>query len=462
VGLVALDALIADQPARVRFIRGLLFGLGWLGPGMAWMVFLTVPGYPVAVGTYAAYIGAACAAAGRGRWRWLGLPAAIMIAETVRFAFPFGGVPLASLAISQAAGPLLGVARLGGAILLGGVTVAVAMTLRAAWTRAWKASGVMVAVLAVVVVYASVAPRGSAIGTMRIALVQGGGPQGTHAGDTAPGVVLQRHIDASSAVPTGVDLVVWPENVVNIDAPQTFATSHEREAIAAVAKRVGAPVAVGVTEDVPNRPGRFVNYQIMVNPDGSLGARYDKVRRVPFGEYLPLRWIIKHFPGADLVPHDAVAGHGPAVLDTTKGVLGVVISWEIFFGGRARDAIGHGGLVLLNPTNGASYRGTILQTQQVASSRLRAVETDRWVAQVSPTGFTAVITPGGHVVARSKVSEQRVIVATVGLRAGCTWYLQLGDKPVFALALVLLIVARIDLWRKILERRRLRAQSTLL
>jgi apolipoprotein N-acyltransferase len=265
--------------------------------------------------------------------------------------------------------------------------------------------------------------------------------------------VLQRHLDASSVVPAGVDLVVWPENVVNIDAPETVATSAARREIAAVAARVGAPVAVGVTEDVPDRPGRFVNYEIMVNPDGSLGARYDKVRRVPFGEYLPLRWIIKHFPGADLVPHDAIAGKGPATLDSPSGVLGVVISWEIFFGGRARDAIGHGGLMLLNPTNGASYRGTILQTQQVASSRLRAVETDRWVTQVSPTGFTAVVTPSGHVVARSKVSEQRVIVATVGLRTGCTWYVQLGDKPVFVLALGLLLVARFDLWRRLFRAR---------
>ena len=60
-------------------------------------------------------------------------------------------------------------------------------------------------------------------------------------------------------------------------------------------------------------------------------------------------------------------------------------------------------------------------------------------------------------VSRSKVSEQRVIVATVGLRTGCTWYLQLGDKPVFGLALGLLLVARFDLWRRLL-----RARSTLL
>ena len=66
-----------------------------------------------------------------------------------------------------------------------------------------------------------------------------------------------------------------------------------------------------------------------------------------------------------------------------------MISWEVFFGGRAREGVKHGGEVLLNPTNGASYTGTIVQTQQVASSRLRAIETGRWLVQAAPTGLLA-------------------------------------------------------------------------
>jgi apolipoprotein N-acyltransferase len=57
------------------------------------------------------------------------------------------------------------------------------------------------------------------------------------------------------------------------------------------------------------------------------------------------------------------------------GPVGVVISWEVFFPDRARDAIGHGGEILLNPTNGSSFTGTQVQAQQVASSQLRAIET---------------------------------------------------------------------------------------
>jgi apolipoprotein N-acyltransferase len=121
--------------------------------------------------------------------------------------------------------------------------------------------------------------------------------------------------------------------------------------------------------------------------------------------------------------------------------LGVVISWEVFFADRARDAVDHGGQVVLNPTNGSSYTGTILQTQQVASSRLRAVETGRWVVQAAPTGFSAFVTVDGDVRSRTKVSEQRVITDVVPLRTGTTWYTSMGDLPVVAMALVVLLLS---------------------
>ena len=109
--------------------------------------------------------------------------------------------------------------------------------------------------------------------------------------------------------------------------------------------------------------------------------------------------------------------------------MATVISWEVFFGGRAREGVTDGATVILNPTNGASYTGTIVQTQQVASSRLRAIETGRWVVQAAPTGFTAIINANGDVLQRTSVSEQRVIYATVDLRTGDTWYVSVGDGP---------------------------------
>ena len=121
-----------------------------------------------------------------------------------------------------------------------------------------------------------------------------------------------------------------------------------------------------------------------------------------------------------------------------------MISWEVFFGDRGRDAVNGRGReadVLLNPTNGSSYRGTILQSQQVSSSRLRAIETGRWVVQSSPTGFSAFVSDTGTVHQRSRVSEPRVEQREVPLRSGRTLYLRWGPWPPVVLAVVLIALA---------------------
>lgn len=455
VGLVGLELLVAAEPGRRQ--RAWLcwwFAFVWLGVGMAWMWFLTQPGYVVAAAIFATFHAAAGAAAPDGRWAVFARPAAHVLVEAVRLCFPFGGVPLASLAISQAAGPFVGVVRVGGVLLLAWFVWQLAALIAAAgrhapaaarWTApppGWRtlAAGAVAAVL--VLALAAVAPRGHDTGrTLRVAVVQGGGPQGTRASETGTREVFDRHIAATQTIPTGtpLDLVMWPENVIDTDEVP-FAESDKLAAVAAESARLGVPFTVGITED--DGPGRFTNAQVIVMPDGSVTSRYDKVRRVPFGEYIPLRGLLEGLGlPVDQVPNDAVAGDAPAVIELPGTTLGVVISWEVFFGGRARDAIGHGGQVLLNPTNGSSYTWTILQTQQVASSRLRAIEQGRWVVQAAPTGFSAFVSPDGDVYDRTAISETRVITRDVPLREGRTWYLRLGDKPFAALAALVLLVA---------------------
>ncbi|MFQ5558782.1 MAG: apolipoprotein N-acyltransferase, partial [Acidimicrobiales bacterium] len=184
------------------------------------------------------------------------------------------------------------------------------------------------------------------------------------------------------------------------------------------------------------------NYSLVITPDGEVVDRYDKVRLVPFGEFVPLRGLIESFSD-ELPGRDVRAGTGPAVMDSPVGRLGIAISWEVFFDGRARDAVGSGGEIILNPTNGSSYWLTILQSQQVASSRLRAIETDRWVLQAAPTGFSAVVDPDGDVLDRSGVSEQRVLRATVERREGRTLAVRWGYTPVLAAALASMVAAHV-------------------
>jgi len=136
-------------------------------------------------------------------------------------------------------------------------------------------------------------------------------------------------------------------------------------------------------------------------------------------------------PARDLRP-----GTGPAILDTSVGRLGIAISWEVFFEHRTRDAVQNGGEVILNPTNAASYWLTQVQTQQVAASRLRALETGRWVLQVAPTGFSAVIDPQGRVLQRTGVGEQAVLHHRVERRQGLTWASRMGTWPMAVLSLL--------------------------
>ena len=443
VGIAVFERLVLDQPRTVRFRRAFWFALGWYAPAMGWMWFLTAPGYVVASMMFAALAGVAVALVPAGRGWWYALPAAITLVEALRFCFPFGGVPLASLAISQVAGPLAPIARVGGAVLLTWVTLQLGVGLGLLTSAARRRTGMAaLGATAVVLAGAVVAPSGSPTGTtIEVAFVQGGGPQGTRAVNTDSRVVVERHLEATRSLEPGPDLVVWPENVIDV---ATFTESVELTEVAAEAARLGAPVLVGITEDVPGEDA-FLNAQVTVLPDGTVSSRYDKVRRVPFGEYMPLRGLLGALGApVDQVPRDAKAGTTPGYLDTPIGRVGVVISWEVFFGGRARDGIGKGGLFIVNPTNGSSYTGTVLQTQQVASSRLRAIENGRWEVQVSPTGFSAFVTPTGEVLQRTGVSERAVRTQEIELRTGRTLYNRLGDLPFVALAAVAGLVASLS------------------
>ena len=189
--------------------------------------------------------------------------------------------------------------------------------------------------------------------------------------------------------------------------------------VAAEAERLDAPIAVGVTEDSADGT-QFVNAQVVVSPDG------DGRRPVREGAPRPVRrvravaFVARGGRRAGRqIGRDAVAGTEPAYLELPDGTgLAVVISWEVFFGGRAREGVELGAEGILNPTNGSSYTGTIVQTQQVASSRLRAVENGRWVVQGAPTGFSAVVDADGEVLAAHLDQRTRVVYATSSCARG--------------------------------------------
>ena len=457
IGMALWVELLTEASPWRRAGLSALVSVSWLGPATVWMADFSLIGWPAALGAFAAMHAIAGALVPPDQRRRSAFCAAVTLAELLRWTWPFGGVPLATMAMAQVSGPLALAARIGGPLLLTGLTAVAGVTLAAILAGRWQPSAVGLAVLAVAALGAVFAPGSQHVGDadsrIVVAAVQGGGPQNTRADICEQRGVFERHLNTTrQQVRTPVDLVVWPEDVVHPSAERAVTPSRceqpllsqgeARAALSQLAVDLDAVVVAGLFERTADGDANR-NYVAAYDSSGTVVDTYDKVQLVPFGEYVPLRSTVEGFSD-ELPARDVRAGSSddPAVLDTALGPLGVSISWEIFFDHRARDAIGRGdGEILLNPTNGSSYWLTVVQTQQIASSRLRAIETDRWVVQAAPTGFSAVITPDGDVIERSAVSESRVVQTTVELRRGDTLAVRLGAWPTALAALVTLSMA---------------------
>lgn len=435
IGIAVFDRLLAGAAVKQRLGRGFVVGLALFTPTISWISQLTVPGYIIATLAYALMVGVAAMAVPPNWGRRPALIGAWVLCESLRGAWPFGGVPLSFLAVGQVAGPLAPIARVGGVLLIGAATVALGVALSALFTRELRpAASAFVAGMALIAV-ALVAPSGTETGeTIDVAYVQGGGPQGTRAINTDERKVFERHLKASEEVPPGLDLVLWPEDVVDTD--RTVQEAEEGRELEDLAAQLDTTLIVGTVEGVSSE--EFRNSSQVVTRAGEWIDQFIKVQRVPFGEFVPFRSLIEKVAPDTLAARDATISTQSGLLTTPPAKIATVISWEVFFGHRARSGVAAGGEMLYNPTNGATYTGTLVQTQQVASTRLRAIETGRWAVQVSPTGFSAFVSPTGDVLQRSSQVHPRVEVRrNMPLRTGETWYVRFGDLPARVLGLLL-------------------------
>ena len=428
-----------------QFLVGFVFGFSWLALGMSWMWFLTSIGYLIVAILFASFHGVASVIGSRFNSPMFARPIAHTMAEALRFSLPFGGVPLATLPIAISPTRLSDISAIGGPILTTWFVLQTAALIVGYLNRRQSRQPVAIifGLLIVLQIFGqSLKLVNTTSETLRIALVQGGGPQGVLAINARARDAFDRHLKVTQTLQStdNLDIVMWPENVIDV---AEFAISREYLEIASESKRLDAQFVVGITEDAGTN--RFTNAQIVVQPNGEITSRYDKVRRVPFGEYVPpgLRSFLKSIGApVDQIPSDAVAGKDPAVLKLQQTDVAVTISWEAFFAGRANSGVESGGTFLINPTNGSSYTGTILQSQQLATNSLRARETGRWTLQCATTGFSAVITPQGKITQRLGIGESKTIIADVPLNNGRTIYSRLGDRIFIILLVVGLIFCR--------------------
>ncbi|TDD73367.1 apolipoprotein N-acyltransferase [Actinomadura darangshiensis] len=373
--------------------------------------------------------------------------------EFVRGRFPFGGFPWARLAFSQTATPLTPYASYGGAplvtfltALIGGLLAYAAVAAVRAHRRTEAPRGRALApVAASLALIAAVAGGGMLIPTpasgrpVTVAVVQGNVPRLGLDFLGQRKAVLNNHVkathDLAAQVRAGTvakpELVVWPENASDLD-PYTEPDAYN--AIDGAVKDIGVPVLVGALTDTPDGE-KVENRGIVWDPGTGPGDYYVKRHPVPFGEYLPFRDVLtKLITRFERIPRDFAKGKRSGVMRLGPVDIGDVICFEVAYDKEVRD-VARGDLLVVQ-TNNATYGKTSLPPQQIAMSRLRAVEHGRTILVAATSGISAIVAPDGRMVDRSREFVPDIQVAKVPARTSRTLSDRLGEAPEWTLALL--------------------------
>jgi dolichol-phosphate mannosyltransferase len=156
--------------------------------------------------------------------------------------------------------------------------------------------------------------------------------------------------------------------------------------------------------------------------------RYDKVHLVPFGEYVPFRDELGWISAIDQIPVDRVPGASVHVIRVGNlPPFGTPICFENSFPELPRAFVREGAQFLVVPVNNASYGFTAASDQHLQMSRMRAVETGRWIVDAAVSGVTAYVDPEGRVVARTELFRTDILSGTIRASASLTPYVRLGD-----------------------------------
>lgn len=237
-----------------------------------------------------------------------------------------------------------------------------------------------------------------------------------------------------TALQSGAELVVWPESACEGDAvndPQV------RRRLGDLLWGTRAHLLAG--SFVYHRDsGMTTNSSVMLSPRGQILGQYAKVLIVPFGEYLPLRPLLRWTERLGMPADDLLAGDKWAPVPWERGSVGVSICFESAFGFISRRHVNQGANLLAVLTSDGWAGRDMAGLQHATFAPLRAVETRRSVARAAATGVSQLIDPYGRVVQELSMFKKGVVMGDLPLRKDITLYARLGDWPV-ALAWVILV-----------------------
>ncbi|MGW2589738.1 apolipoprotein N-acyltransferase [Streptomyces sp. NPDC001515] len=372
------------------------------------------------------------------------VPCGWLMIETVRSWEGLGG-PWGLLGASQwQVAPALRLASVGGVwlvtLLVVAVNTAVVLLVAAPAPARRAALGSLVVAASAVGAVAAWAPRPEPSGTASVAVVQPGIVEG-------PGSVERRFARGEaltrSLAGRDLDLVVWGESSVGVDPvrhPEVTAR------LAALSRLVGADVLVNVDArqtDASGRTGIFKS-AVLVGPHGLTGDRYDKMRLVPFGEYVPARsalgWATSMGRAAG---EDRLRGTGPVTMalpDAARDLrIGPLVCFESAFPDMSRRLARDGARILVAQSSTSSFQHSWAPRQHASLAALRAAESGRPMVHATLTGVSAVYGPRGEEIGgRLGTGTSGTEVYAVPLARGTTLYARLGDWPLYGALVVLL------------------------
>jgi apolipoprotein N-acyltransferase len=396
---------------------GLITGIVFFGISMHWLTHVTTAGwmllalmesvYMMAF-AWLVYVGMRSRRSVFFQIVWIAL--AWTLTEFVRAEMPVFGFGWNLLAYTQSPYlPVIQFANVLGAYGLGFLIVLVNALLMHAWFRrkdrktALSCAAVLVLVLAGLAGYGkmTLAKPGEPKEYLRVSVLQGNIPQSVKWELMAKEKILEIYEKlAQLAALEQPDLILWPE----ASFPGYFNRDVQAERISRVAAETQTPFLLGGLHWESER--EVYNSAYFLAKDGAMGQRYDKLRLVPFGEYIPFGFLRAWLtPVADALGiSDFSSGKEAVVFRWAREAwpFGVLICFEDVFTDLARDLADGGAQFLTVITNDAWFGKTNAPYQHLQASIFRAVENGVAVVRAANTGVSAFISYQGRVLATVK------------------------------------------------------------
>ena len=434
----------AQRGALLGFVHGFcayVLLLPWVGEfvgALPWIALsVTLALWSILTGTLGVLV---------ARWRW-GFIAFAFVYSAVEFllsTFPFGGFSWVRLAWGQINGPLANLAPWGGPALITFATVLLAASLAAVLlvlvsrernkrTVAAPAFATSAVVLAVAFLAGlSINTPGPTTGEVTVGAVQGNVPRMGLDFNSQRRAVLANHVNVTKELAASgekPELVFWPENSSDVNP---FRDREARDLITEAVQAVDAPVLVGTLtrDEVGDR-----NTAVVFDPLTGAGDFHHKRFLQPFGEWMPMRNFFRIFSSYVDMAGDFKPGNGDGTVRMGGHVVGVATCYEVAFDAAYRDAVKAGAQILTTPTNNATFGFTDMTYQQLAMSRIRAMETDRAVVVVATSGVSAIVHPDGTVSQHTEIFQPAYLVEKLPLRDSVTFAVRYGQIIQWLLAL---------------------------